>query len=227
VTQERTRLERETRERLLDEAARLFAARGFARVTVRDICHAAGANVAAVNYHFHGKQGLYDAVVGVAISRMQQTTEAIVDAGRGRAADEQLTAFVRVFLERVVPQREGWIHQLMVRELADPTPALKLVVREVLEPRTRYLAGVVARLLSCRVDDVRVQRATMSVQWQCLAAIDTRLPDAAIAGDVATVAAHIATFSLGGIRSLTVMRPRPPRSRGTRPARQGPPARRP
>jgi len=49
--------DQDTRERLLGEAARLFAARGFARVTVRDICRAANANVAAINYHFHGKRG--------------------------------------------------------------------------------------------------------------------------------------------------------------------------
>ena len=46
-------------------AARLFADRGFAPVTVRDICRRARANVAAVNYHFGGKHGLYTAVMQV------------------------------------------------------------------------------------------------------------------------------------------------------------------
>ena len=44
--------DRETRERLLKAAEALFAERGFKRVTVREICLAARANVAAVNYHF-------------------------------------------------------------------------------------------------------------------------------------------------------------------------------
>jgi len=48
----------ETRGRVLNAAARLFAEHGFATVTVRDICNKAGANVAAVNYHFGGKDGL-------------------------------------------------------------------------------------------------------------------------------------------------------------------------
>jgi AcrR family transcriptional regulator len=39
----------ETRARLLKAAERLFAERWFKKVTVRDICRAARANVAAVN----------------------------------------------------------------------------------------------------------------------------------------------------------------------------------
>jgi TetR/AcrR family transcriptional regulator, regulator of cefoperazone and chloramphenicol sensitivity len=58
----------ETRERLLSTAERLFAERGFSKVTVREICRSARANVAAVNYHFSGKQGLYDEVVRTAIN---------------------------------------------------------------------------------------------------------------------------------------------------------------
>src|ERR1700741_2365822 len=72
----------ETRSRLLQAGARLFAERGFARVTVRDICTKADANVAAVNYHFGGKDGLYQAVMRKAIDTMQATTEAARAARR-------------------------------------------------------------------------------------------------------------------------------------------------
>ena len=48
-----------TRDRLLGTAARLFADNGFATVSVRDICRDAGANVAAVNYHFTSKDTLF------------------------------------------------------------------------------------------------------------------------------------------------------------------------
>ena len=49
----------ETRRRVLDAAGRVFAARGFRDATVADICRSAGANVAAVNYHFGSKRKLY------------------------------------------------------------------------------------------------------------------------------------------------------------------------
>ena len=118
----------ETRQRLIEVAARLFAERGFSKVTVREICKSAHANVAAINYHFGGKKGLYDEIVQSAIRTMHGTTEAIQAAGEGQPADEQLRVFVHIFLTRVVQARDGWIHHLMARELSDPTPALDLVV---------------------------------------------------------------------------------------------------
>lgn len=52
-----------TSERLLDAAERLFAARGVDAVSVRAVNAAAGANVAAVHYHFGSKEALVDAVL--------------------------------------------------------------------------------------------------------------------------------------------------------------------
>ena len=68
--------DRETRQRLLHVAERLFAERGFRYVTVREICRAAGANVAAVNYHFGDKLGLYREIVQSAVERMRATSAA-------------------------------------------------------------------------------------------------------------------------------------------------------
>ncbi|HLX17127.1 MAG TPA: TetR/AcrR family transcriptional regulator [Bradyrhizobium sp.] len=47
-----------TRALILDAAERLYADRGFADVTLRDIVAAAGVNLAAVNYHFGSKDEL-------------------------------------------------------------------------------------------------------------------------------------------------------------------------
>src|SRR4029079_15589702 len=84
----------ETRERLLRTAARMFADRGFKRVTDRDICRHSRANVAGVNYHFGNKLGLYREVLQVAIDALRSTTDAAREAGKGREADEKLRRFV-------------------------------------------------------------------------------------------------------------------------------------
>jgi AcrR family transcriptional regulator len=51
-----------TRDRLLDEAEKLFARHGFDGVSVRDITKAAGVDVALAGYHFGSKDKLFDAV---------------------------------------------------------------------------------------------------------------------------------------------------------------------
>src|SRR5215216_4026858 len=50
------------RAHLLLVALRLFSEKGFAKTSIRDIAHAAGANVAAISYYFGDKAGLYRAV---------------------------------------------------------------------------------------------------------------------------------------------------------------------
>ncbi|RME65412.1 MAG: TetR family transcriptional regulator, partial [Alphaproteobacteria bacterium] len=52
-----------TRGRLLRAALAQFAQYGFEGASVREITAAAGANLAAVNYHFGSKEALYHAVV--------------------------------------------------------------------------------------------------------------------------------------------------------------------
>jgi len=208
----------------------LFAARGFARVTVRDICHAANANVAAINYHFHGKRGLYEAVVQSAIDQMRGTTATIVQAGQGQSPEQRLKTFIDIFLRRVTAMRDNWIHQLMVRELNEPTAAMDLITRQVLEPRMKYLGEVVAEMLECAPDDARVRRSVMSVQLQCLAAIDRRLPLHRLPTTPAAVAElsdHIAQFSIGGIAALRTSARRASTPPGIRRAPRARPARRP
>lgn len=53
----------DTKTRILDQAERLFAERGFDGTSLRDITAAAKVNLAAVNYHFHSKEDLVKAVM--------------------------------------------------------------------------------------------------------------------------------------------------------------------
>lgn len=197
----------ETRRQILDTAGRVYAEKGFARTTSKEVCARAGVNMAAVNYHFGGKDGLYRAVVETAIATMQSTTAAARAAGEGKPPDERIRAYVSVFLQRILGKgNETWIHQLMLRELSDPTQALDMVAEEVLRPRTAYLCGVIGELIGCPADDPRVMRCALSVQSQ----FNSMLWSQAVArmmhaADIPPVtldeiAEHITRFSLGGIK---------------------------
>ena len=223
-----------TRDRQEAVGTKLFAERGFRRVTVRDICTEAGANVAAINYHFAGKEGLYMEVLRTAVGIMGGTTEEMKRAGEGKPPAEQLTALVRTFIERIVAGRDGWIHQLMLQEMREPTPGLDLVIHEVIGPRFGYMREVVARLLNCDdVNDRRVLACATSVQSQLMVVLKS--PVAAKLGlpplttdGIPEVASHIARFSLAGIQAIrddAEPARRPDRARRSRPARRGLPGR--
>lgn len=90
----------ETRQLILDTAERLFAGRGFAAVSLRQIIQAAGVNVAAVHYHFGSKEELLQAVLARRIGPVNQERLALLDACERRAGrrpprvDRVLEAFV-------------------------------------------------------------------------------------------------------------------------------------
>lgn len=206
----RPRGERETRDRLREVATAMFAERGFRKVTVREICHAARANVAAVNYHFGDKLGLYLAIVQDGIAIMRESNRLAEEAGRGLPADQRLRAFLHVFLSRVagsdLTDKGSWISQMMSREMEEPTPALDLVITEVIEPRLAYLGAAIAELLGCPMSDDRVKRCFASIQGQCMIyrphLVRERFLGISGPIDVDRVADHITDFSLAGIRAL-------------------------
>jgi AcrR family transcriptional regulator len=205
----RTTSEAETRSRLLSVAERLFAERGFKDVTVREICRGAHANVAAVNYHFRDKLGLYQAVLQAAVDRMRETTEAARAAGAGRPAEERLRLYISIFMRRLLADRSGTVHRLVTREMMDPTPALDVIVVQGVLPRMEYLSEVIVDLLGCDAADPRVSRSVASVWTQSAAYVANPIAErlgssiAATAADADTIAQHIADFSIAGIRAIS------------------------
>jgi AcrR family transcriptional regulator len=197
-----------TRDRLLNAAERLFGDRGFRKVTVREICRAAHANVAAVNYHFGDKLGLYREVLQSAIDAMRATNEAARQAGAGRTAEDQLRRYIVIFVHRLLGSGHDALHKVIHREMHDPTPALDALVEQGVRPRIEYLAGLVAEILDCPSTDPRVLRCVASIQSQSLAYLPN--PIASRLGMTFTptsahldeVAEHIAEFSLAGIHAV-------------------------
>ena len=116
-----------TRQRLLEAAETLFAEQGFEKVAVRDVTEKAGANVAAVNYHFGSRDGLVDKVIERYISPVNDERLARLDglerkmAGKPVAIEEILEAFVRPFLTQIQRSElsERLCFQLIGRMLSD------------------------------------------------------------------------------------------------------------
>jgi AcrR family transcriptional regulator len=198
----------ETRDRLLRAAARLFADRGFKKVTVRDICRAARANVAAVNYHFGDKLGLYREVMQSAIGAMRATNDAARRAGAGRAPEEQLRRYIAIVVHRLLTPGNDTVYKLIQREMNDPTPALDTLVEQGVRPRVEYLSGLIAEIIGGAPTDQRVLRCVASVQSQTISylpnpvAARLGLANKPTAANLNEIAEHIAEFSLAGVHAV-------------------------
>jgi AcrR family transcriptional regulator len=157
-----------TKARLLEAAGEEFAAKGFESARIRSICRRAGANLAAVNYHFGDKEQLYIAAVLEAHRcGMQKSPEGVLDEG---TPAEQLRRYIHHFLINVVAinrQKGSWHHALMLREMLQPTSASETLVREAIRPRFERLKAILRK--ACPgADELRLDALGLSVVSQCL-----------------------------------------------------------
>jgi AcrR family transcriptional regulator len=213
----------ETHHRLLEAAGEVFAERGFRQATVREICRRAHANVAAINYHFHDKQGLYEAVLKYALCRVRNKYPTghgpITPANVEQELHEMIAARLHAVLDL---GRTAWHSKLMSREMIEPTEALDALVKEELEPFFQRLQSCVRAVLGPGAGDEQVQRCAFSISSQWVfyhynRQVISRLDPAMRLGpeDIDALAAHIAQFSLAALKELRIiddhkqMNPRP------------------
>ena len=143
-----------TEQRLLEAAGEIFAEFGYRAATVRQICEKAGANVAAVNYHFRDKEGLYLAVLRSVPDAQAEKYPAQSGLSRDATPEQQLRGYVQTLLQRVFDAgRPGWHAKLLARELAEPTRALDTLLEDVARPLHQELRGIVRRLLGSGATD--------------------------------------------------------------------------
>ena len=199
-----------TEARLLDAAGEIFAEFGYRAATVRQICEKAGANVAAVNYYFGDKEGLYLAV----LRSVPRAHAEKYPSGRGldanAKAEARLRAYVESLLQRVFDSgRPGWHAKIIAREMVEPTRALDSLLEEVARPLHQELADIVRQLLGSEPDDDAVRLCSLSIMGQCVyyhhaRNVLTRLYPAQSynAGEVSQLVNHISEFSVAALTAL-------------------------
>jgi AcrR family transcriptional regulator len=145
-----------TRTSILDAAERLYADRGFADVTLRDIVAAAGVNLAAVNYHFGSKDELIAELFvtrGLATNRERLNELKLAeDAGGGRAGiDAILRALVGPTLRGCLgPDRErSPAARFMIRASIESVPPIRRIKNREIDHLRKFAAAMRRSLPAC------------------------------------------------------------------------------
>ena len=157
-----------TRGKLIEAAGRVFAERGYHAATVREICSRARANVAAVNYHFKDKLGLYTEVLLQSV-RAAQFERVLSAAGRNAPPEEILRGVIRERLQGLCGEHpRDWHIRIVAHELADPTPAMSRVIDEAMRPLHNRMREIVGRMLGLPPDAEKTRLCVLSVMGQVI-----------------------------------------------------------
>ncbi len=200
----------DTRLTLLQAAGEVFADRGYRATTVRDICQKAGANIAAVNYHFGDKQRLYLEVIRRALCESDQKYPYALGLPSHPTPVQRLHNFVRVMLMRVFDKgAASWSDKLVLIEMIEPTGAIDLMVDESFRPMALVLTEIITGLAGKPVPEVLVQQVGCSIVSQCVFYLHCRsvvcrlFPTQTFdSSAIEPLARHITEFTLGGIARI-------------------------
>jgi AcrR family transcriptional regulator len=198
-----------TREKLLEVAGPIFADRGYQATTIREICAGAGANVAAINYHFGDKLGLYTEVLQQSV-RAAQLIAVQNTLDQNTPPEEILRALIRARLRSINGKDlPDWHSRLLAHELAQPTPALRQLIDKLTRPIYKRLLELIGGMIGLPPNDDNTRLCAISVVGQVLAYVPARpIVNGDLAGtkmtpeQVERIADHIADFSLSYLQDF-------------------------
>lgn len=198
-----------TRDKLIEAAGQVFAERGYQAATIRDICRRAGANVAAVNYTFGDKMGLYTEVLRDSV-RAAQTAVMRAALDSSLSPEEMIRGVIRARLMSLCGgTRPDWHFRLVMHEFSNPTPAMARVVDEGMRPIYDRMRNAVGKILGLPADHATTRLSVNSIVGQILfytfsQPVLARLqPELKLTADqLDRIADHIADFSLAYLKKV-------------------------
>lgn len=126
------------RERLLREATRIFAAKGFDKASTREICQAADANIGLISYYFGDKKGLYREAL---IQPILELLAHVPLADASVPLRDWLEGFYAALLMplRKADSELAHLMRLLGREMMEPTPAYEELCARHIAPQHEAL----------------------------------------------------------------------------------------
>lgn len=150
----------DTRRRLLDAAVTLFAERGYHDTSTRDICRLAGANSAAVHYHFGDKANLYREVFRFGLHVEGEDVRAF-------GALPRRASLLRFYRGLLASRAGSALHQqllrLHAREEVQPSGVLGVTVVAAIGARHTRFTAFLVRELGLREADLDVERLALAL----------------------------------------------------------------
>jgi TetR/AcrR family transcriptional regulator, regulator of cefoperazone and chloramphenicol sensitivity len=198
-----------TRQRILKAAGEVFAEKGYRHATVAEICRLAGANIAAINYHFGNKETLYAESWRLAHQAMLKASPIDGGVADDAPAEQRLRGRIRSMLQRAICD-DGLEFRIMAHEMANPTGLLEQVQKDSIGPLAQGTEKIILELLGGQVDEPLLRVCVASVIGPCLQVVRRQQMSRQLGQSpwfdeksMEVLVEHFATFALAGIRETS------------------------
>ena len=140
---------------LIEAAGKLIAAKGYEKTTAKEICHLAGTNTAAVNYHFGSRAGLYQAVLSEAYQHIVGIEELQKLEAKNLSATEKMNDFLDMLIQAVM-QEENWFIRVVMREYISPSSIARESISKEVLPKIARIRTLFSQYLGLPAADSRL-----------------------------------------------------------------------
>ncbi|MCA9955787.1 MAG: TetR/AcrR family transcriptional regulator [Anaerolineales bacterium] len=134
TTAQNEQIRAETRANIIDSAMRLFAQKGYATTTTRNIAIEAGLSVGLMYHYFDSKESLLHAVFDFVMARIDEVITAVLLT---HAPGDRLPDLLRAIFDLLTGEQEFWGSLYTLRT----QPAITAVIGDDFLQRTALLRG--------------------------------------------------------------------------------------
>lgn len=195
-----------TKSKILEAAGHLIAQNGFAQTTNKQIAKAAAVDLAAINYHFDGRDGLYKAVLAEAHThyidekRLAELVDSSVPPTR------KLEIFYETLISKLVEQ-DVWHSKVFIRELFSPTPYLHEFMASDGARKFNFVRKIISQVSGLDEHHPALLPCILSVIAPCLMLIiaNTNIPTPIqniSQMQSQQLVQHLMTFSVAGLEAI-------------------------
>jgi AcrR family transcriptional regulator len=200
-----------TKARLLQVAEELFAEQGLDRVSIRDITDVARENVAAINYHFGGKDELIAAVFERRVGPVNRARLAELErlekmtGSKPAKVEDIVAAFIRPAVVCCQEDEKGSkvFARLFGRCLSETRPEVEILLRKQFQPVVKRMEEMLLRSMPhlSSADIFWRLKFTFGALHHWLLTRDKSVPDSAAGTGLEEQMQKLISFATAGFKA--------------------------
>lgn len=198
-----------TRQQIIETAGQLFADLGYGGTTSKLICEQCGCNVAAVNYHFGSRDGLYSTILIESHRRLIGLNTLLEISNSNDDSRAKLGRIVDTLIDGI--DANQWHSRLFIREIMAPSVHIDAMITSEALPKLSLLKTLISDITGLDPEDPQMSLALLSTVAPCmLLLVGNRDNLGKVLGnfweDKSALKTHLKSFLFAGLDQLVAQR---------------------